>query len=74
MITAKFDNNLLHKCAIKIMIICSKRNITVTENDNCNERLMTWKNYCNVTLSEKAEHSIVYAFGSHLCFWICAFV
>ena len=27
-ITAKFDNSLLQKSAIKIMIICSKRNIT----------------------------------------------
>lgn len=47
---------------------------TVTENDNCNECLMMWKNYCHVTLSEKAKYSIVYVFGSHLSFLICAIV
>ena len=47
---------------------------TVTENDIYNECLMTWENYFNVMLSEKAEYNIVYIFGSHLCFSTCAFV
>lgn len=75
MITAKFDNSLLQKSAIKIMINMFKKEYnTVTENDNCNECLMMWKNYCHVTLSEKAKYSIVYVFGSHLSFLICAIV